>query len=344
MKIALDKGTNDYNRVQNNTKIFRQLDDSDPLCEIREDEDYTDSKVYTQELNMDMNFHDIETPLVKNIVSKIDDHRVFVNKYPGKLYIALNSLEKLNLEPGSRLSLKLSLGDKQILAYQFTGNNFIRIQQFVSVPIISSKKANIVIKATIKVRCDGKPDKKYESLMKFNQRTIENMHNKLEEVKFNWAAVSDLNITSIINKILLKSSTVDALLRCHCSYMSDQEVPKPTVNLIEMCKSIMVRKYSCICLFEGFLNIKSPNNNYKWVRRYVKWHGYMLYMFDVNTNDFVDNVSLLNSTPILDSLKKNIFKFSEESSKIEIHCDTQEALLGTMEAICTIFPKVLDWI
>lgn len=348
MKDAVD-GKINFNFAQNNTKIYQQLDDSDPIISLQESDIPTSSKIFLKRLqakneNLIIEQNNNAKNIVSNTIINEDRRKIFIQKFPGKLFIALDSIEKLNLEPNSHIFLKVLLNDKIILTNQFTESSFIKINQFITVPLSSIKKSNFEIKIFLNVFCEGKNDLKFETVLKFNQNMIEKLHNKLEEIKSNWSLISNNSFKSIFNKMLFRSNKTEALLRSYCSFLSDQELTKSPENLLDLCKWIMIRKYSCVCLFEGILNLKGVNGDYRWFRRYVKWYGYTIYIFDINTQKYIEQISLLDSIPILESIKKNIFKFHKNLSEVEIHCETQETLLSTMEAICTIFPKVLNWI
>lgn len=172
------------------------------------------------------------------------------------------------------------------------------------------------------------------------------MHNRLEEVKAVWRPYRSGGLQGFVSNLFFAPKDNNALLRAYCSFTSDEEVPPAYFadSLPDLCKWVIVRKYAFHCLFEGVLNIKGENHIYIWKRRYVKWYGYTLYVFDIHTNKMVGQIFLGDATPSLDLVKNRILKFIIGNEEIKVHCDTPESLLKCMEAAYIIFPKILDWL
>lgn len=262
-----------------------------------------------------------------------EENKVILNTFPGSLHISIKSLEKFDIKDTIGVYLLISGDNVRIETEMFIPDSYININRYFTIPIKSTLKNTIKIKITMVVLRAEASDLSYETYLIFNNEIVENIHNKLHEMKSKLVTNTTSRFSKFFKKLYSKKDEGEVFLKAYSSFISDDDISVIPENLLDLCKWIAMRKLAHICFYRGYLNVKGMNNDYRWTRRYIKWYGYTLYIFDANTDVYIGSASLFGSIPVLNNAKYGIMKFLLNDHCIELHSDTNDSLIQCMEAI-----------
>lgn len=288
--------------------------------------------------------HPFLSSIFNDTALKAAQNSLQINKYPGILHIAIDSLENFDKGGNSSVSLSIFAKERLVLRQKYPESSFIKTNQYLRIPL--QKSQNFPLKIKIVLQRGHDLSEKHESVFEITREMVDSLHNKLGKRIIEFGQKRTKGIFGLFNSTASKYDH-PVLLRMYCSFISDEEtsyIKSSLDSLNSLCKWIMVRKYAYNCLFTGEVNIKGENKVYSWKRRFVKWYGHNIYTFDVHTNEYKACISLIDAIPALDRIKKGIVKFIIDDAEIEMHCDTSDSLLGCVDSIYIIFPKIYNWI
>lgn len=271
--------------------------------------------------------------------------RIIFDKYPGFIYVAVDSLEKLNVELDSMISLQIHCGNISVSTQEYYSNSFIKVSQYIKIPVLNQLYSKIKMRVLVMEHTKSGRREIFQGTVDFSSKSLEDIHNALVENKLELSKKTSL--IDIIAGFISRKKDDKPICKYYCTFISSSEVDlteSPPNSLISLSKWIIFRKYAFEQLFQGFLNVKSPEDNFTWNKRYVRWFGYVMYLFDVHTKNLVHVVDLSDSEPSLEMIQKNIILFKINGKPFEIECDNIEALRECTEATCRLFPKVMGWI
>lgn len=288
--------------------------------------------------NIDYNIKSIERFIIDKAVSNISQvsSTLKINMFPGKLHLAFTSLENLEIRADSYITLVVWANDRKILSTELNKFSLMKMNQMLSIPVKDSNSA-VSIKMEISDETKEKGLKLYNTAIEMKSSFVRTCHNNLREIESSWDIKSTSGIGVMLGNWFKKSKKSDIVVRMYACLFSDQEMPCTPKNLLELSKWITVKKYSCMCLFEGDVNIKGADG-YRWAKQHIKWYGYCLYIFDLNRK-YITHISLMEAVPQLDRIDKGMINFNIRNHLIGIHCDTGAMLRKCMDAVYLIFPQ-----
>lgn len=293
-----------------------------------------------------------ESIQLKSILSKTlikDDQfsnkKITLLKFPGFIHLAFDSLEKLNINSDCTISIEVKIGNFILASPQFNNSNFIKIGQYIKVPLLNKLQGNIRAEILVIQHKNTSSNIIFESHIDFNNDDLEGIHNKLFENKT--VLKRRVSIISSLMNIFRPKKEEFPICRYYCSFISNSEFDTPNnapSSLETLCKWLIFRKFAFELLFEGRANIKSEDDEFHWKRRYIKWFGYAIYVFDIHTNVLINVVDIQDGDPSLELINKDTIIFNIRGKPFEIELETAEEFKKCAEATYKLFPKIINWI
>ncbi|ELA42075.1 uncharacterized protein VICG_00924 [Vittaforma corneae ATCC 50505] len=293
----------------------------------------------------------LKDTLIQNITKsaqrgvEIVGGKIVFDKYPGFIYIAIDSLEKLNVGLDSMVSLQMDSGSISISTQRYYSNSFIKVSQYIKIPVLNQLYNKIKMKILVIEHSKSGRREIFQGSIDFSSKNLEDIHNTLVENRLELDKKA--SPVDAIRRLIGRKRDDRPICKYYCSFISSSEIDlakNAPDSLISLSKWIVFRKYAFEQLFQGFLNVKNPEDNFTWNKRYVRWFGYAIYLFDVHTGNLVHVVDLSDSEPSLEMIQRNIILFRINGRPFEIECDSIESLKECTEATYRLFPKVIDWI
>ncbi|KAM0679674.1 hypothetical protein GINT2_002082 [Glugoides intestinalis] len=273
------------------------------------------------------------------------ENKIALNKFPGFLHLAFDSLEKLSLASGSTISLNVIAGSIKIVSEQYKLNSFIKLRHYVKIPVLNRLHDRMKISVFVKEKIGVNERIAFDTSFVVNNEDLNKFHNKLVDRKL------ELNkrgsIFSSIKDMFHSGNNEEPICRFYCSFISNSEFKEAsnTPNtLISLGKWIMFRKYAFQLLFEGYVNIKCEKDSFCWERRFIKWFGFVIYIFDIHTHELVQVVDLFDSEPSLEALERSMLIFNIEKKPFEIKFECYNSFKECTEATYNLFPRLIRWI
>lgn len=286
--------------------------------------------------NLSKSSEDLE--LFTQICSKI-----VLDKYPGFIHIEIDSIEKLNNNLNGNISLQLKWGNVHINTPKYTSNNFIKTAYYFKIPILNRSFNNITILINLIEHIENEDRSIYEGSINFSNEDIKNIHNQLIEEKV------ILNPTrgmfGFISSYFSSSNENDPICKYYCSYISNCEfdmVENTPNSIISLSKWIAFRKYAFNRIFQGIVNIKSSEQNFVWKKQYIKWYGYLIYVFDSIYYDLLYTIDISEASLSLEKIKMKILVFNIENEFVEIEFMNEDVLEKCIALIYILFPVNID--
>ncbi|KAL6121189.1 hypothetical protein NUSPORA_01937 [Nucleospora cyclopteri] len=269
------------------------------------------------------------------------------NKFPGHLHLVIDEINSVNLKllKTSFIGISVQFADTELFSVEYSANKDIKTSFYLSLPVIGVENL-IKIKINLLSVKKTKKQKIAQSEVILNREMINKLHNRLIETKKHFKSYSD----SFIKKLnILGSGTAPAKsATIFCAYLSTDEIPTinspAPYNLYSLSKWLVVRKYAYDLLFSGFLSVKGDTEDptgYLWKRRYIKWFGYTLYIFNEKTKKMVGSVNIADSVAHIENFSKGTVAFETKVFFLELHGDSKEKIRGMKTALNILFPSAL---
>lgn len=322
------------NPCSNNILISHQTDDSvEPLRE----ESIQLKSIISKNL--------IKDELSNKIGDEVSEKKITLLKFPGFLHLAFDSLERLNINSDCMISMEVKIGNFILASPRFNNSNFIKTSQYIKVPLLNKLQGTIRAQILVIKHKNSYSEIIFRSNIDFTNEDLEQIHNRLLENRTILERKSSI-MSGLISLFRTKKEDLP-ICRYYCSFISNSEFDTPNnapSSLETLCKWIIFRKVAFELLFEGTVNIKNENEEFQWRRRYIKWFGYGIYVFDIHTNVLISVVDIQDSEPSLELISKDTLIFNIRGSSFEIEFETTEEFKKCAEATYKLFPKIINWI
>lgn len=332
------------------------------LCSEREAHEglhsSTNEGVYAVQNSKELETSHLKKLLSKNLIKaelyKIKPHgcralpvenKIALNKFPGFLHIAFDSLEKLSLTAGSTISLNVIAGSIKIVSEQYKLNSFIKLRHYVKIPILNRLHDAMQIAIFVTEKIGSTERIAFDTSFIVSNEDLNKFHNNLIDRKLELSKRKSLFAS--IAEMFKPGSNEVPICRFYCSFISNSEFEETSntpSTVIALGKWIIFRKYAFQLLFEGHVNIKCERDNFCWKRRLIKWFGFVIYIFDIHTHELVQTVDLLDSEPSIEALERSMLIFNIEKKPFEIKFECNNSFEECTEATYKLFPRLIRWI
>lgn len=280
-------------------------------------------------------------------VTDFEIKNLLVKKYPGKLYITVNTIigfisEKDNVKS---IAVKVCVDNEEQTTGFYALGSFIEMGETL---IFQIKETPIKIKVFMIVEYADTTLAKYitnkrntKKVLKAKttllESTIDKYHNKLVTHEFQWEKYDAPNFLFAVAELFGKKEPNASLLNTFISYISDDELqhinaPMPC-DLYSVTFWIKYRQNSFVTWYKGYVAIRgerSPVATHLWKRRYIQWHGYNIMIFNDTSGALIGTLDIKQGKHINqnDNEKKfcpeNTVRLKLNRSIVEFQFDNKE--------------------
>lgn len=277
---------------------------------------------------------------------EIDSNKIIFEKYPGFIHVAIDSLEKLNLDAETSVSVQISAENVHSLTQKHYPSDFIKLNHYFRVPVLNQNHTITVLKLKI-IGYNG-PSRRclYDSILEITTADIAELHNRLVEHRLEFSEAQSL-VKKIFNFKQIQSKSEMPVCRCYLSYLSNNEfkdalsIPE---NLLSLSKWVIFRKPAFEMLFRGSVAMKYDKNGSTWEKRYIIWLGYLIFVFDSQMKNLLQVTDLSDAEPSLEMIPNRIIIFRIGTYLCHIEFETEDTLKRCTEGTYRLFPKIIEWI
>ncbi|KAM0679105.1 hypothetical protein BDAP_000486 [Binucleata daphniae] len=291
-------------------------------------------------------------------VNDFETEKIYVQKYPGKMYISINTIIGFYCEQVDVNAVAVQVcvnGQEQTTNLHVIGSHIDIGETF----IFNIEQAPIKIKVYMVVEYantisrlfgSSKATKKVlKSKLNMTELSIDKYHNKLVTHEFHWQQYNAPSLLYVIKELFGKKSPNASVLHTFMSFISDDEFQhidaSVPYDLYTLSNWIKYRQNSFITWYKGYVTIrgdKSAIATLLWKRRFIQWHGYNIMIFNATSGAMVGIIDISQAMHIeIDENSKsyelrNTIRLKIENSSIEIQFDNKDKYETAMLALKTV--------
>lgn len=259
---------------------------------------------------------------------EVEHEEVRINKYPGKLYVCAQNVigffsEKNNVDS---VCLKVIVNNEIKIGKRFRPEANIDVDEVFTFSLNEPQASvRIFLVANLAEELFHKKEERkvlVSKVLNINENTIDKFHNSFAQNDFEWYAYKTSNILRKFKDMLSSKFPTANILKCHISYVSDEELSyinhgsqNTTKSLI---KWLIYRKNSCFVWFRGYVNVRGDNRvvTHLWRRRFIQWIGYKMLFFNEFSGAIVGTIDISEAKFVYDDTYK---KVGQNTIKVVLH-------------------------
>jgi len=294
----------------------------------------------------------LKTIITHNVVRSVErgeaveSSRIAIEKYPGFIHVAVDSLERLCLDADSMVSLHVVSDNHHSTTPKHYPNDFIKLRHYFKVAILNRHQKMVKLRFEVIEHRGPEARCLFEAESHVSSSDITGIHNKLVEKRVK--LLERRPLLSRIFKFIGRGQRMESpVCKCYFSYLSSSEFRDLACapdSLGSLSKWIIYRRPAFEILFEGVLTVKYDKFSPTWDKRHVVWIGYLIFVFDLRKKKLIRVIDLSDGEPSLEMIHMNIIIFRIDGKLCGIECNTAEGMRECMEATYKIFPKIIEWI
>ncbi|KAM0676011.1 hypothetical protein GVAV_000791 [Gurleya vavrai] len=289
-------------------------------------------------------------------MNDLETEKLYVVKYPGKLFISINTIiafytEKNNVKS---VSVKVCVDGVEQETNPYLPNTHIEIGETL---IFNIEHAPIKIKTYMVVEFNEKAfagvlfkkenkRKILKSKLAIEEKSIDRFHNILMVHDFHWRPYETANVFTAFKDFFSQRLPNASILQTYMSFISNDElkyVSAPVPNdLSSLSFWIRYRLNSFYMWFRGYITIRGENSNiatHLWKRRFVQWYGYKILVYNEFSKLLIGVIDISNAKYLVhDQNTKEFFvdnslKLQADGGIVEFQFDNREKYNNAIYAL-----------
>jgi hypothetical protein len=284
-----------------------------------------------------------------------------IEKSPGRLFINFDSILGYKAEKDGMIaavSIEVRARGKVVQSISCKMTSDAKIGEMLSIPIENGGKTLIRISITISREVRERVGlllthyktirETMEARLCVDSETIDSYHNTFAPTSLTLKRIpaTKNSIIRAIKALMIKKAE-PSVVSMRMSYLSDAEFMYVPFSLPstqrELYRWLRARGHSYNMWFKGYVNIRgerSPVTTHLWKRRFIRWQGFVISVFNEHSGSLVGSVNLagakynaLNGLTHDTFLDRSFKLQMPDGSTIEIHCDNEEKYKVCLDAL-----------
>lgn len=275
------------------------------------------------------------------------------NRYPGYLFIQIDRIERFLAarDDVEGVSVRMETEGFSFETKIHRPWMSIGVGEMVRIPVADEGRLSVRIVLVLHHAAglfSGRQTKTCEIRLEFDAGRMNAIHNNLVENISRWEHYTSRNVLKNIRGLFLNETTDAWSLRMYLSFVSDDEVrmmPVPApADLLSLSKWLVIRKFSYRTWFAGFASLRgscAPCTGL-WKRRYLRCHGYVVFVFNEHSRSLVGTINLVDAW--MDAEREhsdNTVGVSVDAGTVEMHFDLRERFEMCRNALAAMLPQGL---